>query len=131
MSAAESNLVIVLNSTKVLEYFRQRQLSEQQVKDLDSMDAKLQQGLHIGTDQIEHPSAEDKAMFVTNLLINALNQDDEAKMGLCCSYLATRYPDLKQIRVVQHPDRTSIEMINDRAYVEEAQVQFKAKHELS
>ena len=131
MVEAAPNLVIVMNSEKVLEYFRQRSLSERQTDDLDRIDAKLEQGFQVGGDFIKQPSAEDKAMFMANMLIHALNQNDETKMGLCCSFLATRYPDLKQVRIVQHPDRTSIEMINDRAYVEEAKIQFKAKHDLS
>ena len=99
--------------------------------DLDRIDAKLLQGFRVAGEFIKQPSAEDKAMFMANMLIHALNQNDETKMGLCCSFLATRYPDLKQVRIVQHPDRTSIEMINDRIYVEETQVQFKSRHELS
>ena len=131
MVEAVSNLVIVMNSEKVLEYFRARSLSNQQLIDLDRIDAKLLQGFRVAGEFIKQPSAEDKAMFMTNMLIHALNQNDETKMGLCCSFLATRYPDLKQVRIVQHPDRTSIEMINDRIYVEETQVQFKSRHELS
>ncbi len=131
MVEAVSNLVIVMNSEKVLEYFRARSLSNQQLIDLDRIDAKLLQGFRVAGEFIKQPSAEDKAMFMANMLIHALNQNDETKMGLCCSFLATRYPDLKQVRIVQHPDRTSIEMINDRIYVEETQVQFKSRHELS
>ena len=131
MVEAVSNLVIVMNSEKVLEYFRARSLSNQQLIDLGRIDAKLLQGFRVAGEFIKQPSAEDKAMFMANMLIHALNQNDETKMGLCCSFLATRYPDLKQVRIVQHPDRTSIEMINDRIYVEETQVQFKSRHELS
>ena len=131
MVEAVSNLVIVMNSEKVLEYFRARSLSNQQLIDLGRIDAKLLQGFRVAGEFIKQPSAEDKAMFMANMLIHALNQNDETKMGLCCSFLATRYPDLKQVRIVQHPDRTSIEMINDRIYVEETQVQFNSRHELS
>ena len=112
MVEAVSNLVIVMNSEKVLEYFRARSLSNQQLIDLDRIDAKLLQGFRVAGEFIKQPSAEDKAMFMANMLIHALNQNDETKMGLCCSFLATRYPDLKQVRIVQHPDRTSIETVS-------------------
>ena len=72
MVEAAPNLVIVMNSEKVLEYFRQRSLSEHQTDDLDRIDAKLEQGFQVGGDFIKQPSAEDKAMFMANMLIHAL-----------------------------------------------------------
>ena len=86
MVEAVSNLVIVMNSEKVLEYFRARSLSNQQLIDLDRIDAKLLQGFRVAGEFIKQPSAEDKAMFMANMLIHALNQNDETKMGLCCSF---------------------------------------------
>ena len=130
MTEALDKLVIVVNNDKVLEYFRDRQLPERQQHDLETIDKKLQQGFEISGELINTPNSQDKAMFVANLLISALHDNDDAKIGLSCAYLANYYPDLKQVRASLHEDRCTIQLINDQAYVEESKIQFTTKDQL-
>jgi len=130
MTKSTDKLVIVVNNDKVLEYFRNRQLPEKQLNDLKTVDHKLQQGFHIADEFITSPSPQDKAMFVANLLISALHDDDEAKISLSCAYLANYYPDLKQVKANIHEDRCTIQLINDQVYIEESQIKFTPKDQL-
>ena len=130
MTEALEKLVVVVNNDKVLEYFRDRQLPEKQQRDLGIIDAKLAQGFEIAGELVTSPSPQDKAMFVANLLISALHEDEEAKISLSCAYLANYYPDLKQVKASVHEDRCTIQLINDQAYVEETKIEFTAKDQL-
>lgn len=130
MTESLDKLVIVVNRDKVLEYFRDRQLPEKQLNDLETIDHKLQQGFQIADEFITAPSPQDKAMFVANLLISALHDDDEAKISLSCAYLANYYPDLKQVKASIHEDRCTIQLINDQVYIEESQIKFTPKDQL-
>ena len=125
------SLVVVLNSNKELEYFRDQQLSKKQIDDLKKVETRLNQGFHLGGHLLEQPTAQDKATFMANMLVEALINNNESTMALCCSYLATRYESLKQIRATVHDDRCTIQLINDQAYVEEAVVQIFNKNDLS
>ena len=125
-----NKLVVVLNSSKELEYFRDRSLSEKQRADVEKFDAMLDQGFEVHGQKIDHPSMQDKATFAANLLVTALLQDNNTRAAILCSYLATRYPALQQVRVTTHDDRVTIELIYDKAFMEESSVQFISKKEL-
>ena len=125
-----SNFVVVLNSSKELEYFRDRKLSAKQSADLEKIDARLNQGFEAGGQLIEHPTTEDKATFAANVLISALLHDNESNAAIFFSFLATRYPTLKQVKATTHDDRVTIQLIYDKEYTEETAVQFISKKDL-
>lgn len=127
----QSNLVVVLNSNKVLEYFRDRPLSQHQQIDLDTMDRKMDSGLQLGSRHINNPSPQDKATYVANLLVTALMNEDESKVAITCAYLATRFGDLKQIKAEMHSDQLSIQMIFDQEYLEATPITFIPKEDLN
>ena len=125
-----SNFVVVLNTSKELEYFRDRKLSEKQSADLEKIDAKLEQGFEIGGQVINHPTTKEKATFAANVLVSALLHDSESTAAIFCSYLATRNPTLKQVKATTHDDRITIQLIYDQEYTEETAVQFISKKDL-
>ena len=125
-----SELVVLLNSSKVLEYYRDRPLTVKQQADLDALDIKLDAGIELNHQHIANPSLQDKATFVANLLIFALLNEEEAKAALTCAYLATRFSDLKQVVANSHPDRLAIQLIYDEEYREQTPVHFVPKDEL-
>lgn len=127
----QTNLAVVINSEKILEYIRSRELTPKQHDDLEKIRTKLDKGIRLSGTYIPEPNTQDKAMFMANMLIEALNSDDDTSAALACSYLATNYPDLKQIRATVHDDRCSIQLINDQEYQEEHKIDFISKKDLS
>ena len=125
-----SPFVVTLNSEKAIEYFRDRPLGEKQHSDLAATDKKLDLGFNIAGEFIAQPSDQDKAIFMANILVNALDSDDETAIAVACSYLATRYNHLKQLKITTHEDRVSIELINDQRYAEPIPIKFIAKKDL-
>ncbi len=125
-----SPFVVTLNSVKTLEYFRERVLTDKQQHDLLAADKKLNKGIHLAGEFIENPTDQDKAIFMANLIVNALNNDDDATIALACSFLATRYVHLKQLKITNHEDRVSIELINDQLYAEPIPIKFIPKKDL-
>lgn len=125
-----SPFVVTLNTVKTVEYFRDRSLTEKQQHDLIAADEKLNQGIHLAGEFIQHPSDQDKAIFMANLIVNALNNDDDATIALACSFLATRYVHLKQLKISSHEDRVSIELINDQQYADPIPIKFIPKNDL-
>ena len=125
-----SPFVVTVNSEKTIEYFRDRPLNQQQLADLAATDNKLNLGISIAGEFIEHPNDQDKAIFIANILVNALDSDDEAAIAVACAYLATRYIHLKQLKITNHDDRVSIELINDQLYAEPIPIKFIPKKDL-
>lgn len=125
-----SPFVVTVNSEKTIEYFRDRPLSQKQQDDLAATDKKLTLGISIAGEFIAQPTDQDKAIFIANILVNALDSDDEAAIALACTYLATRYTHLKQLKITTHEDRISIELINDQLYAEPIPIKFIPKSEL-
>ena len=126
-----SSLIVVLNSNKELEYFRDRELSDKQIEDLNKIDSKLANGFEVSGQLIKNPSPQDKATFIANLLIEGLIINNEPTVALCCSYLATRFIALKQIRATINESQLTIRLIYDQEYLEEATVQFISKKDLN
>ena len=126
-----SSFVVVINSKKEIEYLRDRQLSIKQSTDLEKMDSILNQGLTLDGQTIASPSNSDKAIFIANELYKSLIKNNDAMTALTCAYLATRYQDLKQLKITTHENRVSLELINDREYSEQAPLKFIAKKDLT
>lgn len=127
----QSNLVVVLNSNKELEYFRDRPLSKNQQVDLEAMDRKLDSGLQLGSRRINKPSPQDRATYVANLLVTALTNEEDSKVAITCAYLATRFGDLKQIKADMRSGQLSIQLIFDEEYREAAPIKFIPKEDLN
>ncbi len=125
-----SPFVVTLNSEKSIEYFRDRPLSQKQQEDLVATDKKLNLGIDLAGEFIQQPTDQDKAIFMANIIVNALNSDDEATIAVACAFLATRYTHLKQLKITTHKDRVSIELINDQLYADPIPIKFIPKKDL-
>ena len=127
---ATSKFVVVLNSEKILEYYRDRPLSDQQLLAIEATNKKLDQGIQVSGQWIEHPTDSDKAIFMASQLISSLLAENDARTAISCAFLATQYPNLKQLRAASQQDHISIELINDKEFVEQTPIQFIAKKDL-
>ena len=117
-------LVVLVNGESRLEYDRSKELSERQRVYLDRMDRQMDSGIRLGTDWVEQPRLAQRASFVAAQLVDALQRDDEALIAACCTYLANRLPELKQIKARLLTVGFSVELVFDKPYVEEITVDF-------
>ncbi|MGF1545738.1 MAG: hypothetical protein ACFCUG_00260 [Thiotrichales bacterium] len=112
------NLAIVVNGDKILDYDRNKRLPGRQRRFLDEMDAQMQaDGFAINGQQIVRPNALQQAQYVTSMLIGALVEDKEALAAATCAWLATRLPELQQVKTLLGADQeTRIELVFDRSF---------------
>lgn len=117
---------VLLNGVAQLEYDRNKPLTDYQLRYLESMDEKMDAGLEIGGQTIEQPELAQKTQFVAANLLHSLQSGDEGMTSALCTWLATRHPDLKQLK---YDDRendgdVSIELVYDEEYSPQVAVSF-------
>jgi len=117
-------LAILLNSIAQIEYDRNVALDAKLADYLDNMDRKMDIGISIGEQQIQSPTAEQKAEFVASNLYHAIKADNEAMASAMTSYLAVRLADLKQVKFSDKDGNVSIELVYDEVYDNQVAVQF-------
>ncbi len=127
---SSSLFIVSLNSSKVLENQRDRTLKQTQLEDQKRMDTKLDNAISIAGKFISTPNPQEKAVFIANQLVSALKDDNEPTIALTSAYLATRYSDLKHLKISTNDDRVSIELINDQEFTEQAPMRFIPKKDL-
>lgn len=109
---------------------RDRELSHKQLDDLVKIDTKLNTGLNLDGDFIQSPNSKDKAIFMANNLATALETNNDSIAAISCTYLATRYPDLKQLKISSVDGRISIELIYDKEFTQQEPIKFVTKKDL-
>jgi hypothetical protein len=118
-------MAVLLNDIAQLEYDRDRPLSDYQQTYLDSMDDKMdQQGIDIDGVRVENPDENQKIQFVAANLLSAMRSDNEGLTSALCTWLATRIPDLKQIKYTDREGDVTIDLVFDEDYKGQVQVQF-------
>ncbi len=117
-------LVIVINGTPVLEYDRAKPLAAGQEKYLEELDAKLRQGLQLNGQAVNHPDALQRAQFVALQLLDALHKNNESTAAAACAYLATRRPELRQLRADESQGAWTIDLVQDRPYIPGTPIRF-------
>lgn len=106
-----SKLVVVFNGQSVIEYDRNVRLPGQQREYLDRMDANMDGGVDINDEHIANPDGQQRAKFVAMQLVHALINDNEPMIAAMCAYLATRLPDLKQVKADEHAEQLTLELV--------------------
>ncbi len=109
-------MAILLNGVAQLEYDRSKPLSDFQNDYLDNMDRKMDSGIELGESVIDDPDVMERVKFVSGNLLHAMKADDEAMSAAFCSYIATRMPELDQVRITDINDEISIELVFDQEY---------------
>lgn len=115
---------VLLNGIAQLEYDRNKALSDYQQAYLDSMDSKMDAGISIDGEVIENPDINQRVQFVTANLLNAMKSGEEGMTSALCSYIATRLPDLKQIKIDDSEAGVTINLVFDEEYSKQTAVQF-------
>jgi len=117
-------LAVMLNGIAQLEYHRNKTLPDHQALYLDKMDQKMDEGIQVGDINIPDPDLNQRAQFVAANLANAIISSDEAMSSALCSYLASRLPALKQIKITNNAGEITIDLVFDEDYVKQVPVKF-------
>lgn len=123
-----STMVVIVNGEALLEYDREKALTEKQQQYLERMDQKMDAGIVLGNESISSPDQKQKAQFVAFTLLTAINKDDEATIAAMCSYLADRYDELKQVKadIDAKTGKIMFDLIFDREHMNQVRVSFDA-----
>ncbi|VAW70739.1 hypothetical protein MNBD_GAMMA09-2456 [hydrothermal vent metagenome] len=119
-----SVLVAVVDGDSVFEYDRDKSLPAKQLAYLDKMDEKMDLGIPGGQENIFAPNQEQKARFVAEQLMMAIENDDEQLIFASMAYLAIRMQTLKQVSSKEKKGEKEISLIHDREYTPPQVVNF-------
>ena len=108
-----NTLSIFVNDQLTYECDRSRVLDENQLGFLERMDRDMDRGLKIHGELIAEPDKKQKATFVTMNLLNALKQEDHARIAVACAYLGRRLPHVVEVHARDAVDRIDIEFIEE------------------
>jgi len=124
-----SVLVAVVNGDAKIEYDRSKPLPENQLEYLDKMDEKMEMGIPSGQGNIFAPDQEQKAQFVANQLMMAIDSENDQLIAASMAYLAMRLPELKQVSIKEEDGNKQISLIYDKEYVTPQAINFvKPEH---
>ena len=114
----------MLEGALIARYDRAKPLTEKQRTYLDALDCKMDAGLHVGGQFIAAPDRLQRAQSIALMLIQALEQHQEAIVAAASSYLAIRLPDLKQVHAVRRQEGIMVDLVFDRPYAQESKIEF-------
>jgi len=122
------SMVVLFNGEALFEYDRTRALPENQQQYLERMDQQMDAGITLGNENIVNPDQQQRAQFVAFTLVTAIQEDNEAVIAAMNSYLAVRYPDLKQVKVDTDEDSKKVmfDLIFDQEHKNQVKVSFNA-----
>lgn len=120
-----SNMMAVLiNEVAQLEYDRDKSLTDYQNTYLEKMDQQMDEGIQIDGELIKSPDLNQKIQFVAGNMLSAMKSENEGMTSALCTYLATRLPDLKQVKITEKDDEISIDLVFDEEYKGQVAVSF-------
>lgn len=121
-------MIVLVNGEALIEYDRSRPLSGKQQEYLDLMDQKMDTGIKLGSEMVVTPSQQQRAQYVAFTLLSGIKQDDEAVIAAMCSYLADRFPELKQIKadIDDKGEKMMFDLIFDQEHKNQVKVSFNA-----
>ena len=122
------SMVVLVNGEALFEYDRTKPLPENQRQYLDRMDQQMDAGITLGNEDIANPEQQQRAQFVAFTLITAIQQDNDAVIAAMNSYLAIRFPDLKQVKADtdEATRKVMFDLIFDQEHKNQVKVSFNA-----
>ncbi len=119
-----TNLAVVVNDQLTLEYDRDKSLPEHQQEHLQKLDNKFDQGIELQGQFIANPDIEQRARYMALSLMEGIIYQEDARAAVSLAWLATRLPDLKQLKAIVDEQGTHFDLIFDRAYQPHQVVDF-------
>ncbi len=123
-----SILAIVVNDQLTLQYDRSKVLPEKQQQYLDKLDIKFSQGIELQGEKINNPDIQQKARYMSLSLMEGIMYQEDDKAAASMAWLATRLPDLKQLKAIVDENGTQFDLIFDREYQPHQVVNFDGLH---
>ena len=118
-------LAVLIDGIVQLEFDRNKSIPTHQEQFLNNMDAELMTGIVVNGQKISQPDLYQRAQFVALNLVNALRESNDSVAAAMCTYLATRLPELKQVKVELQGEQMSIDLVFDENYTRQVNVEFK------
>lgn len=119
-----SVLAIVINDQLTLQFDRSKQLPENQQQYLDKLDDKFKQGIELQGEKIENPDIQQIARYMSLILMESIMYQEDDKAAVSMAWLATRLPDLKQVKAIVDDKGTQFDLISDSEYKPHKVVNF-------
>ena len=119
-----SVLAVVINDQLTLQYDRSKQLPENQQQYLDNLDVKFAQGIELQGEKINNPDIQQIARYMSLILMESIMYQEDDKAAVSMAWLATRLPDLKQVKAIVDDKGTQFDLIFDREYQPHQVVNF-------
>lgn len=111
-----SLLAIVVNDELMLQFDRSKELPERQQQHLAKLDAKFDQGIELQGETLHKPNIEQKARYMALSMMEGIMYQEDAKAAVSMAWLATRLPDLKQVKAIVDENGSRFDLIFDREY---------------
>ena len=119
-----NQLAVIINDQLTLQYDRDKALPDHQLDYLNRLDKKFDQGIELQGEQLANPNVEQRARYMALSLMEGIMYQEDAKASASLSWLATRLPELKQVKATVDENGTQFELIFDRDYQPHQVVQF-------
>ncbi len=120
----DAMLVVLVNEVVEVEYHRGKPLDDSQRLCLRRMDEQMDAGVPLGADTVARPDTLQRAQFVAIQVLEGLQDGNDALIAAGCAYLATRLPDLTQVKARLVDGGFSAELVFNEPYVKEVAVAF-------
>jgi len=117
-----SVMQVIVNGQSQIEYDRQKSLPEKQLEYLEKMDREMDSGFELAGEKVEAPDLLQRAQFVAGYLAQALFGENDQMIAASCSWIATRLPDLKQVKIIEEDNQISIDLVFDEERVNQVKV---------
>ena len=109
-------LAVVINDALIMTFDRGQRLPGIERRMLEDIDKHLDDGIMVAGVKIIDPDPMVRAQYVANILVNSLLDDQDKKAAAMCSWLATRIPDLQQVKAIDNEEGSKMELIFDKSY---------------
>ena len=117
-------LAIVVNDELMLQFDRSKTLPPHQLEHLRQLDSKFDEGIELQGEFLEMPDLQQRARYMSLSLMEGIMYQEDAKAAVSMAWLATRLPELKQVKARVDENGTQFELIFDREYQPHQVVNF-------
>ena len=111
-----SQVAVVVNDSLTLQYDRGRELPPHQQEYLAKLDQRFKQGIELQGEQLDNPDIGQRAKYMALSLMEGIIYQEDDKAAVSLAWLATRLPDLKQVKVFVDEQGSHFDLIFDREY---------------
>lgn len=108
-----SFLNIIINDQLAFEYDRSTVLDDKQLAFLEQMDRDMDRGIRMYGELITEPDSKQKASLVAMNLLKGLQQEDNARIEVSCTYLSSRLPHVVEVHARDLDGRVNIEFVEE------------------